>query len=284
MRFSFSSISLFQKCPYAFKLKYIDLAEEKYYAPFMLGKIAHYYMEMRARNDRTTTERLTIEKYPFDYTPAICKEAEGNVGKNTFAHTLETELKINFMLGEHQITGIIDRLDLQDDLYTIVDYKYGKHIYKQKDLQNSLQLQIYAYGIMLLKNVNKVYIMYHNLKQRDIVGTTIRKKDIDIAMLQAYITGITNRVNASDLPAIPGIHCISCQYSHICEYFKQYMQSAGLSGEVNLNDIMIEYNKIRLIYHTTANKKELLENFLSEYEDIDPRIKRNPKGEIEVET
>jgi CRISPR/Cas system-associated exonuclease Cas4 (RecB family) len=283
MRFSFSSISLFQRCPYAFRLKYIDSAEEKYYAPFIHGKIAHYYMEMRARHDRITTEKLTIEKYPYDYTLAICKEAEGNITENTFAHTLETEMKIDFVIGEHQITGIIDRLDLQDDLYTIVDYKYGKYIYTQKDLQNSLQLQIYAYGIMLLKNVNRVYIMYHNLKQRHIVGMIIGKEDIDTAILQGYLTGMTNKVNARDLPAIPGVRCISCQYSHICAYFKKYIQSAGLNGEVNITDLMEEYNKIKAIHQTTQQKKEFLESILSEYEGIEPRIKRNVKGEIEVE-
>lgn len=284
MRFSFSSISLFQRCPYAFKLKYIDMAEEKYYAPLMHGKIAHYYMEMRARNDKATTERLTIEKYPFDYTPAICKEAEGNVSNETFLHTLETEMKIDFMLGEHQITGIIDRLDLQDNFYTIVDYKYGKYIYTRKDLQNSLQLKIYAYGIMLLKSVDNVRVVYHNLKQRHVVGMDINRNDVDIVTLQAYLTGMTNKVNAKDLSAIPGVHCISCQYSRVCSYFDKYIQSTGLSGEVNITDIMEEYNKIKTVYQITQQKKEVLENILSEYEGIEPRIKRNLKGEIEVET
>ncbi len=283
MRFSFTSISLFQKCPYAFRLKYIDMAEEKYYAPFMHGKIAHYYMETRARNDKITTERLTLEKYPFDYTPAICKEAEGNVGDDTFSHTLGTEMKIDFMLGEHQITGIIDRLDLENDLYTIVDYKYGRYIYSQKDLQNSLQLRIYAYGIMSLKNVDTVRMVYHNLKQRHIVGMDIGRSDIDIATLQAYLTGMRSRTEARELPAIPGVHCISCQYSHTCSYFGKYIQSAGLSGEVNITDIMEEYNKIKAIHQTTQQKKVFLESILSEYEGIEPRIKRNLKGEIEIE-
>jgi CRISPR/Cas system-associated exonuclease Cas4 (RecB family) len=284
MRFSFSSISLFQRCPYAFRLKYIDLAEERYYAPFLHGKIAHYYMEIRARNDRTTTERLTVEKYPFDYTPAICKEVEGNVSEDTFSHTFRTEMKINFMLGEYQLTGIIDRLDLENDHYTIVDYKYGRYIYSQKDLLNSLQLKIYAYGIMSLKNVDVVRVVYHNLRQRHIVGMDIGRSDIDIATLQAYLTGMHTRMEARDLPAIPGLHCISCQYSHICEYFTQYMQSAGLSGKVDLTDLMDEYNKIKVIYQTTQQKKEFLESILSEYEGVDPRIKRNMKGEIKVET
>ena len=282
MRFSFSSISLFQRCPYAFRLKYIDSAEEKYYAPFMHGKIAHYYMEMRARNDKTTTERLTIEKYPFDYTPAICKEVEGNVSEDTFCHTFKTEMKINFTIGEHQITGIIDRLDFGNDLYTVVDYKYGKYIYSQKDLQNSLQLHIYAYGIMLTKNVERVGIMYHNLKQRNIVNAEIEKEDIDITTLESYLTGMSKKVSENDLSAIPGLHCISCQYSHVCEYYQQYMESAGLNGVVDIGDLMEEYNKIKTIYLTTQKKKELLENILSEYEGIEPRIRRNSRGEIEV--
>ena len=187
------------------------------------------------------------------------------------------------MLGEHQITGIIDRLDLENDHYTIVDYKYGRYIYSWKDLQNSLQLRIYAYGIMSLKNVDAVRVVYHNLKQRHIVGMDIERNDIDITTLQAYLTGMQTRTQERNLPAVPGTHCISCQYSHICKYFKQYMQSAGLSGEVNITDLMEEYNKIKVIYQTTQRKKEFLENILSEYEGIEPRIKRNFKGEIEVE-
>ena len=146
MRMSHSRVDLFDRCPYHFKLRYIDkLTEIDEFSPsdpLKIGNAIHYGIENRSKNK--------MIDYYYQMYPVLTDLIINESIKLELAYDKVMPLvqNINILHQEYRIdeddfTGIIDLITENDDgSVDIFDFKYSNNVDNYHD---SLQLHIYQY-------------------------------------------------------------------------------------------------------------------------------------------
>lgn len=251
--FSFSKIDQFMRCPLAYKMLNMEENEPIKNKSMNLGTIAHRFMELswcyskdevisilqHEFKDYISIKDISAELY--HYIPAI------------YENCVATELPISFQLSVYNMRGIIDRLDNINGMYRIVDYKYGMYEYTNKDLDNSIQLSLYAFYIMQQYNVDKCEISYHNLKQKTIIVKEIKKDDIDIQSILSFINAIKSSELFDEFPPKLSGNCMNCVVRTKCEPFKNWL----VSSLPDIKDPDIDVDKILDYYYDVQEKEKI---------------------------
>lgn len=204
-RISWSKINLYRQCP--FKYKKVNI--EKIYEPETVflwrGKVLHACIEKLAnqflmQNIENLNTFLTQFEYhfmrkEFQHTLQNRMNIEGVdiltqfyflvTECNLFQNLQKTEwyFKIPFTKSENvTLTGIIDRLDLKDNTYSLIDYKDGRE-HSFSDYSDQLKLYQWATIEKYGKEIDTVNI--HLLKSQKILKRkAFSSKEIDILIDQ----------------------------------------------------------------------------------------------------
>ncbi len=117
------------------------------------------------------------------------------------------------------LSGKIDRVDQKaDGKIEIIDYKTGK-MPKEKELQKSLQLSIYALAAtdegLYKKEIDKVDLTFYYLQ--DMQKVTMNRTLEDLSSVQSQVNEITSKINSGEFPANVGPWCEFCDFRMICE-------------------------------------------------------------------
>lgn len=91
----------------------------------------------------------------------------------------DKEYEFNFIIGNYNIIGYIDRIDLYDDEVLIIDYKTGKWEVAQKDVSTNLQLGIYALAVSLAFPNKKITAELYYLRSGRRKRHTFLPEDIE---------------------------------------------------------------------------------------------------------
>lgn len=265
--FSFSKIDQFIRCPYAYKLTNIE-QHDKYLRNYSMvrGIIAHRFMELSWKNSPEKVKEKLYEEYK-DY--KLINEIENELKQyipQIYEHTVEAELPMIFNLGPYKMRGIIDRLDKIDKEYMIVDYKYGFYEYTEDDLNNSIQLSIYAYNIMDMYNLDHCSIAYHNLKQKTFFSKELKKSDIDTSSILSFINAIRSSELLDDFPPRISSNCVNCVVRSGCKPFKDWLSESinELDPNVEIEDIADYYFNLQEKEKAYRYQKKTLDVLLEE--------------------
>lgn len=149
MRISYSALSTYQTCPLKYKFQYVDKIKTPKSKEAVFGTLIH--------------STLNFVHTPGILSPAL-EQALDHFSKNWNSDVFESEqeeraafsqgveiikryykdndiAKVNIValespfqikLGEHIVSGIIDRVDRTEDGYEIIDYKTAKKMPSQK--------------------------------------------------------------------------------------------------------------------------------------------------------
>lgn len=161
---SFSRISRFEQCPMAFKLHYVDRLPAEPGIPLRFGKAIHAVLEVMVR-EHVDEERVASlsEERAAELWQQACT-AGGLTGIDYFQEGLEilqafvrrqgvldhndilaVEKEFRMAAGPFTVVGFIDRVDRYgDNGIEIIDYKSGRGLFSRDELDNSLQLSLYA--------------------------------------------------------------------------------------------------------------------------------------------
>lgn len=254
--FSFSKIDQFMRCPLAYKMINLEQNNDPSFNHYMSeGVIAHRFMELSFTHPRDEViSMLQQEMKDFLTVRDISSELSHYV-PDVYKNCISTELPISFQLGPYYMRGVIDRLDLKEDgIYRIVDYKYGFYEYKKEDLDNSIQLSLYAYYIMDSKNVDRCEISYHNLKQNSIVVKEISKESINMQSIISFINTIKGAELLDDFPERLSGNCMNCVVRMRCEPFKRWISSSI----PNVPDPDISVDKLLDYYYDIQEREKIL--------------------------
>lgn len=215
--------------------------------------------------------RAEEEKFYFEEGIKLLKNFYKKNQPWTF-NVLELEGRFSLELADdlsgkvHTLSGIIDRIDKDEEseVYEIIDYKTGKKMPAQKDLEQNLQLGLYHLAIIhrwphLKPEQVKVslYFLKHNDKISTIptTETTERlKKNV-----LATIRDIEKSIETDTFPPMPSGLCNYCGFRKICPMWShEYTrEETPAPNEAEIADAIKEFFELKT--QGDAEKKRIAE-------------------------
>lgn len=126
--------------------------------------------------------------------------------------------------GRYKMTGFIDRLaKAPDETYEIHDFKTGKNLPSQTDLETDQQLTLYNLLVrQLWPQVEKVRSVWHFLRFDESLATVRTPEQVEAAKQKVIerIDEIEASRAAGHFPTRVSDFCNWCDYKHICPAWK----------------------------------------------------------------
>ncbi|MDD5760608.1 MAG: PD-(D/E)XK nuclease family protein [Candidatus Pacebacteria bacterium] len=294
MRISYSSLENFKQCPLKYKFSQIDKIKEPKSKEAVFGTYIHKVLKWFYQKDPCFPTLDVLLDYYKDH---WLKKSEGfewenpdeensyfkeglrilegyykeNMPQKTSVLDLETKFEVTLdenpekQDGKHILTGVIDRIDkLPDGTIEIIDYKTGKRVASQKDVDSNDQLSLYAIG---LKNrwprikTENLFLSLYFLKFNEKIKTQRTEQDLEKS--KEKIIKLVHQIEKSSFEPRPSALCGWCGYRNICPVWKHLYKK---ETENNINEIDIK-NKIDE-YFELKEKKEKLEEELKNLESL----------------
>ena len=212
MSFSFSSLSLYNTCPFAYKLSYIDKVKPVRSTALVKGSNVHSILEkypevqekefkfnenlivsnfLNSEIGNYFKDVLLNKKTAREFKFGLTRDFENDTFKDSFFH------------------GIIDLIFFENDELNLCDYKTGKF----KENQDFSQLLTYS---LYFKNYNKIKINYLYVEHNKINSKVVTKEDIE--KTQDFIIKTTDIIlQDKTFRRNCGKHCSWCQFSEKCD-------------------------------------------------------------------
>lgn len=212
MSFSFSSLSLYNTCPFGYKLSFIDKIKPVRSTALVKGSNVHSILEK--------FPDITGKEYKFKEDLIVLNFLNSEVGKYFKNVLLNKKTAREFRFGltrdfENDVFkdsffhGIIDLIFLENDELNICDYKTGKY----KENQDFSQLLTYS---LFFKNYNKIKLNYIYVEHNKVNSKIVTKEDIEKA--QDFIIKTTDIILQDKVfKRNCGKHCAWCQFSEKCD-------------------------------------------------------------------
>jgi RecB family exonuclease len=126
------------------------------------------------------------------------------------------EHKFHIPAGAHTVSGIIDRVELTERGFEVIDYKLDRELRGQREVEEDLQLGIYDLALREAQGVTpeslSLYFVRHNAK----VSADARSR-AETVRLKRWIEETGDAITAgSDWEPRPGEWCAGCDFRAYC--------------------------------------------------------------------
>ncbi len=249
--YTHSKISVFEQCPFKFKLRYIDkiIPEIEQSIEAYLGEIVHdtlewLYIQVKDKKIPTINQLIEYysEKWQENYKPKMVIVKKELNAKDYFNkgvgfvlsyylkhkpfedNTIALEEKIFLDLdenGEYKIIGFIDRLtyDKERDVYEIHDYKTANNLPLQEKIDNDKQLALYSLAIKeKFGRDKKVCLVWHYLAHDTKICSERTNQQLQ-QLRQDTLSIIKHIESQKEFPTKKTTLCNWCEYKDICPAF-----------------------------------------------------------------
>lgn len=248
--YSHTKLEEHEACPLMFKRKRIDKIAEKRNYPMQMGSLAH---DFKARYDRHLQEKMletditvvpdmvrdtflnpeephTLPMIALDELMAICEKSAATHIFNPYTTVAIEEMwKIPILNGTKLFWAKIDKLEIEGDTATVVDYKSDWRVRSRAELEKDPQLRRYAWCTrMQYPQVKRVQARLEFIRH----GVIPDPIDLDVEDMtkaeQEILGGIYRIENTVVFEATPGDACSWCGYSEFCTVPKE----AAKAGQI----------------------------------------------------
>ncbi|MDQ5882963.1 MAG: nuclease family protein [Patescibacteria group bacterium] len=171
--------------------------------------------------------------------------------------------------GKHILTGVIDRIDkLPDGSLEIIDYKTGKRMPSQKEVDSNLQLALYALGLKRKwpkVDLEQLRLSLYFLKFNEKIET--KKTEEDLIKTQQKIINLIHRIQTSSFEPKASPLCNWCGYRPICPIWRQFYEAGSEKdfNGINIEEKIDEYFKLREDKNKLENELKKLKNLIEVY-------------------
>ncbi len=276
---SFSSLNMFDSCPYSWYLQYVKkLRAPRYTLAMDTGTAFHKMAELF--DGKSTLDELMVNpefgsiqaeavleaRRIFErwYSPE--KMADILVINGERMHEKYFEYPITVNEHEIKVIGYIDAIKSKGGEVEVVDYKTGSSLYT-KDLQLSIYaMPVFRDNAQLEKlRVTFDYVAegaHGVLKSK----TVVRKDAMETeSVVKGKVSAILDSFEHKSFAAKPGKSCRLCPFTDACDYYKEYMAALPMSADnvssvEDLKKLVTELSlKIDIEQKTLTDMQELLE-------------------------
>lgn len=305
MKTSYSALETYRTCPQKYKFQEVDRIRVPKRIEAVFGTIIHSALKfMFERNplyptidevinyyaDRfkeacekvvwlNSDRRADEEKLYFEEGVKILKNFYKKNQPWTF-NVLEMEGRFSLELLDelsgqvHTLSGIIDRIDKDEEseVYEIIDYKTGKKMPAQKDLEQNLQLGLYHLAIITrwphLK-ADQVKVSLYFLKHNDKVSATPTEKTtkaLKDRVLQT-IREIEKAKETGIFPPLPSALCDYCGYRKLCPMWSHEYKRAEspAPNEAEVAAAIQEFFELKIAGDEQKKRTTELRNIILQY-------------------
>lgn len=239
---SYSELSIYDRCPYDYKLRHVMGFNAGVPAAFGYGTNIHNILNLIHSNyiqnqkvptnkeiDKTFDDMFYLRFAPGTQNETM-KKAGSKVVKNyidlhskDFERILDTEKRFEFVMGKALISGDIDLLKKINDKgmvteVEIIDFKSDKQKEDGKyDLDYSEQVRFYAYATRLSLGYKPEKAVIHHLdtQQKDYVDISDEKLEETKASIQKKV----DRIVSGNFDALPEkSKCEGCDFRPLCSH------------------------------------------------------------------
>lgn len=239
---SFSQIETFNVCPLHYKAKYILRLQVPQTAAQSFGTSLHatlrdFYQELLNRKKVGEDEAFTIfkknwinEGYQSKRHEALAfkkgvKILDGFLRSAFDKKNLPSFLELPFQFSVSpalKIGGKIDRIDkLTNGTIEVLDYKTGASLLTQREIDENLQLTIYALAVTEIANVplpqrnpKGVLLSFYFLESGQKLTTQRTKEQLSYA--KEALLRKAEEIEKSDFRCSGGTLCQNCEYKMLC--------------------------------------------------------------------
>lgn len=241
-------ISTFLQCPLQYKLRYVDFLGARYKKnwPFLvLGHAVHraladfFKTQDAERRTREVLKELLRENWKKeDRTVFASRDEERRHGllalemldgfakrSDLTARPAYIEETVEVAVSDFLLSGRIDRIDrVAEGFFEVIDYKTGRSIPSQRELDTDLQMTIYATLARHYFGFVPSRLTAECLRAGMSLSTTRTEEDIakGIERIREIIAAIKE---CKDFEARPGRLCQWCDFLEICEAGSEAVQA-----------------------------------------------------------
>jgi len=282
--YSYSRLNLFESCSAAFKFKYIDKIPEAPSEALAFGGLTHriiaaytkHCLECGVQTDITEIPNI-VQKCFYDQPAGLNSSKYKDVLDlaQYFADTHQAGLQTLVGYEEwvqawpagkkYLFRGIVDRLDIQNEMAVITDYKTDWQLRPESEITNDFQLAVYAWLVSQeYPQVEKFVVQLDFIRYNVQRSTTLEKSQL--AQVEKQVLGLIGQVEkaiADDkFPTRPGQFCSWCGYSLKCPAVKNI--SANVKPITGEEDARAVAEELAVLERQVAIRKEALKNWCRE--------------------
>ena len=221
MRYSYSNVETYSRCPYAWFLRYANRLKTlpNYDADNALAWGTAMHMAIQESYE-------AAEKYVYDYFPIITQDHADRLHNVYIKSILAKKLlppngrcEVEVSHGNDFI-GFIDYLTKNDDgTYNLYDFKYTSN---STNYTGSAQLHLYKY-FWERKNRRTISHMYYVFIPKNDEPPRLKEVDFKIHHLVNFLVDIKHICEADEFPKNESNLCRWCEYEDYCQKGLDYM-------------------------------------------------------------
>jgi hypothetical protein len=297
--YSHSKLNSFEKCPYQYKLKYID--KVKVDVPttieLFLGDMVHRTLQELYKNlkfQKKISKANVLKNFKEDWEhyylddilivkKGLTSENYKKMGEKFISDyfdtynpfddmtiiSLETEDKITLPDGNKWHIKI-DKLGYKGDTYFVCDYKTNSNMMLQEEADSDRQLAMYSIWVKdKFKDAKKVILKWHMLAFNKEI--TSERTEEELKKLQKEVTEKIKEIEkAKKFPTNITALCDYCIYRSICPSFKHQVELEKIESVKKFKEnegvqLVDEFSEIKMRLVELKEREEELKKKLVEY-------------------
>lgn len=287
MRISYSALNAYQNCPLKYKFQYIDRIKTPKSKEAVFGTLIHSTLNFihtpgilspsmeQALDHFSKNWNSDIWENELEERSAFSQGVEiirRYYNDNDIARVNIVALESSFQikLGDHVVSGIIDRIDRTEDGYEIIDYKTARKMPSQEKVDNDIQLTIYLQAFLNRypeerKNLDKIKVSLYFVKHGAKLSST--RTEEDLKNIEKTFLEVIEKINESDFsPTITPL-CDWCDFQHLCPMWRHKFKEKRKIDTEEIEKAIADYISAKDEAKSIRVKIAELQETVSQYMD-----------------
>lgn len=261
MRISYSALNSYKICPLKYKFQYIDKIRTPKSKEAVFGTLIHSTLNfIHTPGILSPSMEQALDYFSKNWNEDVFEnELEARAAfsqgvdiirryykDNDIARVNIVALESPFQikLGEHVVSGIIDRIDRTDDGYEIVDYKTSKKMPSQEKVDHDVQLTIYLQAFLERypeerKNLDKLKVSLYFVKHGAKLTSTRTQEDLQ--NIENMFLEVIEKIGESEFQPVLNPLCDWCDFQHLCPMWKHKFKEERKIDTDEINEAIKEY-------------------------------------------